>query len=285
MNNAFLHRDLDEEVFIKLSPGLSVSSFKPLVCKLQKSLYGLRQASRQWYAKFSKSLESKGYVHSLNDYSLFTKGSGNFLVLLAVYVDDIVLIGTDLDEIAALKIFLHNQFKIKDLGILHYFLGIEMLYTPPRVLLHQSKFIGDLLKEFHCDTCTLVVSPLELHEKLLAKIGTPFPKIEVYRSLIGKLNFLAHTRRDLSFMYNTLVSLCSCLVHLICELLYIYSDTSKALLTLAFSFQVLLIFPYKYFVTVIGEPVLIAGGLFLVFVFLWVIVCFVGNQRSNLLSP
>lgn len=202
VNNSFFHGDLDEEVYMKLPPGLSVpstSSSATLVFKLKKSLYGLRQVSRQWYAKLSQALQSKGYTHTLNDYSLFTRGSRNSLVILAVYVDDIILTGTDLGEVSALKAFLHDQFKIKDLDFFNYFLGIEVLYSSSGVLLHQRKFIHDLTKEFHCDICTPVISPLELHEKLKAKVGDPLPNPEVYRSLVGKLNFLTHTRLDLSF--------------------------------------------------------------------------------------
>ncbi|XP_019238389.1 PREDICTED: uncharacterized protein LOC109218475 [Nicotiana attenuata] len=202
VNNAFLHGDLDDEVFMKLPPGYtvpSISSSGQLVCKLQKSLYGLRQASRQWYAKLSQALSSRGYQHSLNDYSLFTKVSGDSIVVLAVYVDDIILTGTDSAEILALKSFLHQQFRIKDLGSLHYFLGLEVFYSASGVVLHQKKFLHDLLIEFHCSDATPVVCPLPQSLKLKAKEGVPLPKPEVYRSLVGKLNFLTHTRPDICF--------------------------------------------------------------------------------------
>ncbi|XP_019233683.1 PREDICTED: uncharacterized protein LOC109214243 [Nicotiana attenuata] len=138
-------------------------------------------------------------MHSLNGYSVFTKGYGDSLVILAVYVDDIILTGTDLTEVSAPKGFLHDQFKIKDLGLLNYFLGIEVLYTSSGVLLHQRKFILDLLDEFHSLECTPVTCPFESNVSLKAKEGEPLPKLEECRSLIGKLNFLTHTRLDLSF--------------------------------------------------------------------------------------
>ncbi|XP_019238647.1 PREDICTED: uncharacterized protein LOC109218729 [Nicotiana attenuata] len=174
-NNDFLHGDLDEEVYMKLPPSLSVSSSPSihLVCKLKKSLYGLRQA-------LSQALYSKEYHHSLNDYSLFIKGSPSHLVILAVYVDDIILIGDDLNEISDLKQFLDNEFKIKDLGSLHYFLGIEVSALPNGLLLNQKKFVTDLLTEYDCLEASSVVSPLELNKKLKANVADPLPNPERY---------------------------------------------------------------------------------------------------------
>lgn len=115
VNKAFLHGDLDKEVFMKVPPGLLVSSSStvPLACKLKKSLYRLRQASGLWYAKLSHDLCSRGYTHSLNDYSLFHKGSSESLVLLSIFVDDIILTGCDLAELDALKYFLHVESRFK----------------------------------------------------------------------------------------------------------------------------------------------------------------------------
>lgn len=95
---------------------------------VKKSLYDLRQASRQWYAKLFQALCIRGYSHSPNDHSLFIKRCSTSIVLLAVYVDDIILTCDDLGKISSLKHFLDSQFNIKDLGILHYFLGIEVSY-------------------------------------------------------------------------------------------------------------------------------------------------------------
>lgn len=125
VNNAFLHGNLDEEVYFTLAPGY-FSTNDSMVCRSNKSLHGLKQASRRWFAKFSAALLNHGFLQSKSDYSLFTRRKGTTIVALLVYVDDIVIASNDMAEIDALKLFLHSQFKLKDLGPLKFFLGIEV---------------------------------------------------------------------------------------------------------------------------------------------------------------
>ena len=154
VNNAFLHGDLNEDIYMKPPPGLILSDLTK-VLKLKKLLYGLKQASSQWHAKLSTALRSRGYIQSKNDYSLFYKAMGKSIIFVAVYVDDILLTGNHLEEMHDLKAYLHSTFKIKDLGSLHYFLGIEILQASHGVIMTQRKFAAELLKEFD----HLIVAP------------------------------------------------------------------------------------------------------------------------------
>ena len=107
------------------------------VCRLRKSLYGLKQSSRAWFEKFSQAVETFGMQKSKSDHFVFYKNSSSSINLLVVYVDDIVITGSDSKGILSLKSFLHNQFHTKDLGMLNYFLGVKVMRSKQRILLSQ----------------------------------------------------------------------------------------------------------------------------------------------------
>ena len=111
------------------------------VCRLRKSLYGLKQSPRAWFGNLSQAVEKFGLQKSKFDHSVFYRNSSSGIILLVEYVDDIVITGSDSTGISSLKSFLHGQFHTKDLGMLRYFLGVEVMWSK----LSQRKYVLDLL--------------------------------------------------------------------------------------------------------------------------------------------
>jgi hypothetical protein len=203
VNNAFLHGDLQEDVYMIVPEG--VTSPKPnQVCKLLKSLYGLKQASRKWYEKLTSLLIQEGYKQSSSDYSLFTLQSDAHFTALLVYVDDIILAGTSLSEFARIKGILDSQFKIKDLGSLKYFLGLEVAQSKEGITISQRKYCLDLLKDSGFLGSKPAATPLDPAVKLHNDSGKPYEDISSYRRLIGRLLYLTNTRPNISFAVQQL---------------------------------------------------------------------------------
>ena len=197
VNNAFLHGDLHEEVCMKMPEGIPNPSNKE--CQLQKSLYGLKQASRQWFAKLHSFLLQQGHTQSHSDSSLFLKVSASHITIVGIYVDDILITSSHHDDIVVLKHHLHSSFGIKDLGLLHCFLDLEVTYLPAGTSLKQQKFTNELLQDTGFLHAKPAPTPLPLNCKLTHDAGNLLQDPSYYRTIIVKLNFLTHIRPDLSY--------------------------------------------------------------------------------------
>ncbi|XP_021856080.1 uncharacterized mitochondrial protein AtMg00810-like [Spinacia oleracea] len=217
VTNAFLHGDLYEDVYMKLPQGYTGIGSKiklnvtdecdvsqKVVCKLKKSLYGLKQAPRQWFAKLSETLMRFGYNQSKSDYSLFTKSNTQDITLILIYVDDLLICGTNLTEITTLKEMLSKSFHMKDLGELTYFLGLEVFRSSSGFFVSQRKYALDLLKEHHMVDVKPVLLPMESNLKLTTDKGELLPSPTPYQRLLGRLIYLTITRTDISFTVQLL---------------------------------------------------------------------------------
>jgi hypothetical protein len=169
VNNAFLHGDLHEEIYMSPPPGLRRQGEEHLFCRLHKSLYGLKQASRQWFAKFSEAIRSAGYEQSKADYSLFIRKQGKSFTALLIYVDDILITGNDPVSITDIKKFLHNKFHLKDLGKLKYFLGIEISTSRTGIFISQWKYALEIIKDAGLLGAAPINTPMERGLKLSDK--------------------------------------------------------------------------------------------------------------------
>ena len=199
VNNAFLHGELQEDVYMIIPPGVSHSNPNQ-VCKLNKSLYGLKQASRKWYEKLTSLLLLNGYKQASSDHSLFLKTTSSSFTILLVYVDDVILDGNSLEEFTSIKQILHNTFQIKDLGILKYFLGIEVAHSSSGISLCQRKYCLDLLEDSGFLNSKPISTPCDPSIKLHSDGSDPYTDIHAYRRLIGRLLYLNTTKPDITFI-------------------------------------------------------------------------------------
>lgn len=189
INNAFLHGYIDEDIYMKPPEGYHKAK-EGQVCKLKRSLYSLKQASRQWNQELSKFLLELGYIQSKHDYSMFVKIQGDDFTVLLVYVDDVLITGNCLQEIQSTKLALHDKFTVKDLGITKYFLGIELCHTSQGTHLNQRKYILDLLQDTGVTAVKPAPFPLPQNLKLSLNKGECLSNPESYRRLVRRLLYL-----------------------------------------------------------------------------------------------
>ncbi|CAL8157474.1 unnamed protein product [Prunus armeniaca] len=199
VKNVFLHGDLNEEIYMDLPHGIPVTSNEGVVCKLRKSLYGLKQSPIAWFGRFATSMKKFGYVQSNSDHTLFLKRHKGKLTALIIYVDDMIVVGNDQAEMQNLQKYLASEFEMKSLGDLKYFLGIEVARSKHGIFLSQRKYILDLLAETGMLDCKPIDTPSEQNHKLgLYPDQVPTDK-ERYQRLVGKLIYLSHTRPDIAY--------------------------------------------------------------------------------------
>jgi hypothetical protein len=175
------------------------------VCKLKKALYGLKQALRAWYGRIDSFLQSLGFSKSIADPNLYIKIVHNHPVILVLYVDDLFFTGEE-HFIAQTKRELSTEFEVKDLGLMHYFLGLEVWQKPGEIFLSQSKYVVDVLRKFgmldYKSMTTHMISNLKkLHDQAT---GSDPEDSTVYCQIIGSLMYQVHTRPNICYAVNAL---------------------------------------------------------------------------------
>ena len=156
------------EVYIEQPKGFVVHGSDTHVCRLKKALYGLKQAPRAWYSRIDSYLQRLGFTKSEADSNLYFKVEENISLILVFYVDDLFLIG-DEHQIARCKSEFTSEFKMKYLGLMHYFLGLEEWQRSDEIFLSQGKYTVDVLRRFEMMDCKSMATPMvsnlkKLHE-------------------------------------------------------------------------------------------------------------------------
>ncbi|XP_061993524.1 uncharacterized mitochondrial protein AtMg00810-like [Rosa rugosa] len=189
---------------MKLPPGFGGKGENQHVCKLHKSLYGLKQASRQWFLKLSRALQAGGFTQSWSDYSMFIRKFQDKITVLLVYVDDVIVAGNNLQDIEATKQFLAARFKLKDMRALHYFLGIEVARPPQGIVLSQGKYAREVLEDAGFLGAKPSKYPIDQNLVLTKDDGVLLQDVSQYRRLVGRLIYLTITRPDLVYAVHIL---------------------------------------------------------------------------------
>lgn len=202
VNNAFLHGDLEESVYMAQPPGFSDPLHPSHVCCLKKALYGLKQAPRAWFHKLASALASLGFKASQSDPSLFISTYSSSITIVLVYVDDIIITSSVSHHVTSLITSLASQFSLKDLGPLHFFLGIQVTPTSFGIHLSQPSYIHSLLLRTKMDGAKPCASPMSPSDSLSKNCGVPMTDPHLYRSTVGALQYATLSRPDISFAVN-----------------------------------------------------------------------------------
>ncbi|XP_057444635.1 uncharacterized mitochondrial protein AtMg00810-like [Lotus japonicus] len=200
VQNAFLHGDLHETIYMHQPLGFCDRTHPDYVCRLRKSLYGLKQAPRAWYQRFADYVSTIGFQHSTSDHSLFIYRRGSDMAYLLLYVDDIILISSSHDLRKSIMALLASEFAMKDLGPLSYFLGIAVTRHAGGLFLSQSTYARDIIARAGMTSCNPSATPVDTKQKLSTSAGTLCDDPTLYRSLAGDLQYLTFTRPDISYV-------------------------------------------------------------------------------------
>ncbi|KAD4584950.1 hypothetical protein E3N88_22551 [Mikania micrantha] len=213
VKTAFLNGELYEDVYMTQPEGFKPKGKEHLVCKLKKSTYGLKQASRQWYLKFDEVMKKHGFVMNQVDQCNYLKMSGSNFAILVIYVDDILLASNSLDMLHESKRLLSSNFDMKDLGEASYVIGIEIHRdrASGTLGLSQKAYINRVLTRYNMQHCSPLVAPVVKGDVF----GTfQCPKTEVekeqmrlipYASVVGSIMYAnVCTRPDIAYIAGML---------------------------------------------------------------------------------
>jgi hypothetical protein len=197
VKNAFLHGTLSETVFCCQPTGFADPAHPDLVCRLRKSLYGLKQALQAWYSRFATYLTTLGFIEAKSDTSLFIFHRGSDMVYLLLYVD-IILTASSTELLRHTISALQREFAM-DLVPLHHFLGITVERRLDGLFLHQRTYMLDILKRAIMADCKPCTTPVDLQAKLAEDSGPPVEDASQFRSIAGALQYLTFTRPDIAY--------------------------------------------------------------------------------------
>jgi hypothetical protein len=204
VKTAFLNGELEEEIYMEQPEGFIAPGKEKKVCRLVKSLYGLKQAPKQWHEKFDNVMLSNGFKINECDKCVYIKVTKSGYAIVCLYVDDMLIFGSNNDIIKATKNMLRSQFDMKDMGIADVILGIKITRTSEGIALSQSHYIEKVLERFKTHYTGVAKTPEDLNLHLTKNAGASISQVE-YARVIGSLMYVTNcTRPDMAHAVNVL---------------------------------------------------------------------------------
>ncbi|KAJ7971218.1 Retrovirus-related Pol polyprotein from transposon TNT 1-94 [Quillaja saponaria] len=204
VKNAFLYRELDREVFMEQPEGFVSKKFPHHVCLLKKALYDLKQAPRAWYGKIAQYIAFCGYKVLSSNSSMFVKLKSEMQVIVFLYVDDMIIIGDNNDEISSLRAELSIRFEMKNLGEIGCFLSLEVERSEEGYFISQKRYATSVVERFSMGEAKAMAIPIEPHLKLKKNEGRTLKDLKKFRQLVGSLIYLTITRLDIAHFVSVI---------------------------------------------------------------------------------
>ena len=202
---AFLNAPIDCELYVEQPKGFEQTGAKgeKLVCKLNRSLYGLKQSGRNWNNLLHSHLVEQGFEQSAADHCVYTRQSGNELTIVIIWVDDIIIASTNDPILMSVKKSLSQRFKMKDLGPISWFLGVEFIRRDNTIMMTQQKYIEGLLYRFQMQDCKPRSTPCDVGKANI--LDSELADVRLYREMVGSLIYvMTATRPDLCYVVTRL---------------------------------------------------------------------------------
>jgi len=201
---AFLNGYLQEEICVEQPEGFQVKGQEEKVYKLKNTLYGLKQALKAWYSRIDDYLQNLGFIKSPSEATLYMKPMDTNLIIVSIYVDDLLVTGNEEKLIMEFKVEMSRVFDMTDLGLMSFFLGMEVKQDYGGVFICQKKYAREILKKIRMEDCKSTATPMNQREKFNKDDGAYKVGEHHFRSLIGCLMYLTATRPDTMFAVSML---------------------------------------------------------------------------------
>ena len=207
VKSAYLNAPIDCEIYVSQPAGYEkfCDNGEKLYCKLNKSLYGLKQSGRNWNNLLDLYLQNSGFTQSDADPCVYTKFCDGYKIIVLIWVDDILIAASNELVLNEVKNVFQSRFKMRDLDLLSWFLGIEFKFEDNKIIMSQETYVKKILKQFNMENCKSRSTPCDIKQNIKQNEENIAVDAKLYRAIVGSLIYCMFiTRPDLSFSVTML---------------------------------------------------------------------------------